>query len=122
MAPAEVRALLTEPLTYEDWMGGNLNDALCFHGLRLHFDRFDSHGPLPDSSLVELCICGRDDAVLFDQPLFGWSKTLIGDHLQQIGLSPQFPDNGDIDVAEPYMGMSFGADDRLVWFETNGLA
>jgi hypothetical protein len=51
MRPAEVLAVFPEPQVYEDWMGGNLNDALLFRGLRLHFSKCDSRAPLADSTL-----------------------------------------------------------------------
>ncbi len=51
MRPAEVLALFSEPQVYEDWMGGNLNDALLFHGLLLHFNECNRSGPLPSSTL-----------------------------------------------------------------------
>jgi len=31
MSPDEVVALMGEAQTYEDWMGGNLNDSLVYH-------------------------------------------------------------------------------------------
>ena len=50
MRPAEVLAVFFEPQVYEDWMGGNLNDALRFHGLRFHFTDCDARAPLPHPS------------------------------------------------------------------------
>jgi hypothetical protein len=51
MRPVEVLAVFPEPQVYKNWMGGNLNDALMFHGLRLHFTDCDTHAPLPNSTL-----------------------------------------------------------------------
>ena len=50
-SPSEVQAAMAEQQMYEDWMGGNLNDALLFRGLRLHFSKCDSRAPLADSTL-----------------------------------------------------------------------
>ena len=38
MSPAEALAAIPEGQKYEEWMGGNRNDSLLFHGLILGFD------------------------------------------------------------------------------------
>ena len=38
MSPAEVLTAIPEGQKYEEWMGGNRNDSLLFHGLILGFD------------------------------------------------------------------------------------
>ena len=122
MRPEQIAKLIDEPTKWEDWMGGNLNDAILFHGLRFHFDRFDSHGPLVDSSLTELFICGREDALLYGRPLHDWTKRQISAHMASIGLLVAHNTNGDIDVANPIIGMSFDRENRLVWLELEASA
>lgn len=116
MTPAEVLALLNEPQVYEDWMGGNLNDALLFHGLRLHFSECDSRAPLSNSTLGWIVIHQREDAFLFDRPVGEWTKESILWELRSRGYSPETPPNGDVEVPHK-LGMSFDEDDRLVWVE-----
>jgi hypothetical protein len=67
MRPADVMNVISEPQVYEEWMGGNLNDALLFRRLCLHFTACDSHAPLPDSTLNLIVIQQRPDAYLFDR-------------------------------------------------------
>lgn len=50
----EVLALIDEPSCHEEWMGGNLCDALLYHGLRLHFSEYNSDGPLPVGRIIYL--------------------------------------------------------------------
>lgn len=82
MLPAEVLAAFPEPQVYEPWMGGNLNDALLFRGLRLHFSECDSRGPLPDSSLNWVVIHQRPDAFLFGRPVGEWTKESVLEELR----------------------------------------
>jgi hypothetical protein len=116
MSPADVLAAFNEPRRYEDWMGGNLNDALLFHGLRLHFDKCDSYGPLADSRLDWIVIHGREDALLFGEPVERWTKGNVLRKLLDEGLVAETPSNGDIDV-HGKLGLSFADDNRLVWVE-----
>ena len=46
MSPDEVVALMGEEQTYEDWMGGNLNDSLLYHHLIIGFDKYDGLSPV----------------------------------------------------------------------------
>lgn len=116
MTPAEVLTVFDEPQVHEDWMGGNLNDALLFHGLRLHFSKCDARAPLPSSTLNWIVIHQREDAFLFDCPVSEWTKESILRELRSRGYAPETPPNGDIEV--PYkLSMSFEDDGRLVWVE-----
>jgi len=116
MRPAEVLAIFSEPQVYEDWMGGNLNDALLFHGLRLHFGHCDARAPLPDSTLNWVVIHQREDAYLFGQPVGEWTKEAVVRELQARGYEVRTPPNGDVEVPQQ-IGMSFDEDGRLIWLE-----
>jgi hypothetical protein len=116
MRPAEARAVLQEPTVCEDWMGGNLNDALLFHGLRLHFSDCDSSAPLPDSTLDWIVIHQREDAYLFDRPVSEWTKDAVMRELRARGYDVQTPLNGDVEVARK-INMSFDDEGRLIWVE-----
>ena len=88
---------MREPQQYEDWMGGNLNDALLFHGLIFTFDRCDSHGPLPHALLDRIDIHGREDADLFGQPLGTWTKDALVARLKNEGYVPQLgPESAEV--------------------------
>jgi hypothetical protein len=119
MRPAEVHAVFPEHLIYEDWMGGNLNDALLFHGLRLHFSECDSSAPLPNSTLYWTVIHQREDAFLFDRPVSDWTKEEIMRELRTHGYEVLTPPNGDVEVDQK-IGMSFDDDRRLIWVEVYG--
>jgi len=73
-SPSEVQAAMAEQQMYEDWMGGNLNDALLFQGLILGFDRCDARGPLPNSRLVEARLAGRPNTQIFSRPTADWTR------------------------------------------------
>lgn len=116
MRPAEVLTAFPEPQVYEDWMGGNLNDALLFPGLRLHFDDCDSRAPLPDGRLNWIVIHKRPDAHLFGRPVGEWTKDAVLQELRAQGYDALRPPNGDVDVCRK-LGLSFADDGRLVWVE-----
>lgn len=84
MSPAKVRAIFPEQETYEEWMGGNLNDALLYHGLILMFDKHDAFGPLSDSRLDEIIIKGRTDISFWGLRLLDWSRDDLVSHLDRI--------------------------------------
>jgi hypothetical protein len=116
MTPAQVLAVFGEPRVYEDWMGGNLNDALLFHGLRLHFSKCDSRGPLPTGVLNWIVIHQRQDAFLFGRPVAEWNKDTIEQELLSRGYLPTTTSSGDMGVSGQFE-MSFDDDGRLVWVE-----
>jgi hypothetical protein len=116
MRPAEVLAVFPEPQVYEDWMGGNLNDALVFQGLRLHFSDCDSRAPLPDNTLNWIVIHQRPDAHLLGQPLGEWTKDAVVRELRARGYDVHTPPNGDVEVPQQ-IGLSFNEGGRLIWVE-----
>lgn len=54
MHPSEVKEIMGDKLTWEEWMGGNLNDAIYYPGIVFIFDKCDDRGPLEDASLIEI--------------------------------------------------------------------
>jgi hypothetical protein len=117
MRPSDVAGVFTEKPDGSNWFEGNLNDALLYLDLRLHFDQCASRGPLPDGRLNWIVVRPRPDVMLFGRPLGEWTKSELYDRLKAEGFAAELPENGDIDVRTPYMGMSFDEADRLVWFE-----
>jgi hypothetical protein len=118
MHPQRVVSIFHEKQVYESWMGGNLNDAILFHGMRLHFDKCNGAGPLPGARLVLIVVHQREDAILFGRRMKDWSKEEIFQYLDDENWDPEKLANGDICTKKPYLEMSFLADGKLIWLET----
>ncbi|HXQ35727.1 MAG TPA: hypothetical protein VN843_17055 [Anaerolineales bacterium] len=117
MRPEQVRMLLEEPETYEDWMGGNLNDSLLYHGLVLGFNTNDTYGPLSNSKFCEARINGREDVVIWGKSLCDWRRASVVDYLEQESLPYQLPASGDVNVTALSLELSFGDHDELIVVE-----
>ena len=117
MSPAEVLAHFPEGQKYEDWMGGNRNDSLLFHGLIFGFDRCDGFGPLADSRLVEVTIYGREDVLLWGRGIGDWSKVAVAEYLGRNGTPYEIHENGDLLVRPHSMTLSFAEGGHLEWVE-----
>ena len=117
MTPAEVGALVPEESTYEEWMGGNLNDSLLYHGLIIGFDECDSTGPLPDSGLNRICVFGREDAVIWGKSICDWTKAAAATHLDQNLIPYRILNSGDVSVQGLSLSLSFDDSDRLEYVE-----
>ena len=117
--PADVTAVLGERPKYEDWMGGNLNGSLCYHGLMFDFDACDSRAPLPGSRLAGIHVFGRDDAVLFGQRLRRWRCGPLSRELDRQNVD-HFK-TGDTDLLCPASKTEFGFDSdgwlESIWLE-----
>lgn len=114
MQPDIIHRVFPEPACYEDWMGGNLNDSLLFHGLILRFSACDSCTPLPESTLIQIIIYQREDVTLFAHPLRAWTKTSLMHTLHAQGFIIHTPPNGDIEVPNQ-LCLSFDDAEQLVW-------
>ena len=64
MSPAQVRDLLPEEQTYEECLGGNLNDSLLYRGLIIGFDACDANGLLAESRFCELRLNRRPEVFI----------------------------------------------------------
>jgi hypothetical protein len=117
MTPAEVIANFPDGQKYEDWMGGNRNDSLLFHGLILGFDSCDGDGPLADSRLVEFTIYGREDVRLWGQGLGDWSKEAVAEYLRRHGIPYEIHENGDWSVRPHSLAISFAEEGHIDWVE-----
>jgi hypothetical protein len=116
MRPVEVHRVFTEQQQYESWMGGNLNDAMLFRGLRLHFDACNEKGPLVNSRLNLIVIHERQDVDLFGRPIGEWTREHLVQELQANGIAFDLPKTGDV-LVHPGMALSFNAEGQLVWIE-----
>lgn len=111
--------MLGERLEYEEWMGGNLNGSLFYHGLMFDFDACDSRAPLPGSRLVAIHVFRRDDLVLFGQRLRRWRCGLLSRELDRQNVN-HFK-TSDTDLLCPASNTEFGFDSdgclESVWLE-----
>jgi hypothetical protein len=117
MNPAQVLALFSEQQIYEDWMGGNLNDSLLYHGLIIGFDECDGDGPLAHSRFREVRLNRREDTVLWGRNLFDWTKPAVTDHLENGGLPYRLAACGDVSVPDLSLLLAFDESSRLEYVE-----
>ncbi len=116
MYPADVLVILGEPMTYEDWMGGNLNDALFFQGLCLHFNQCDSRAPLAWSRLAYIRIHGRHDAYLFERPFRHWTRDDLLKELSSRSYASEVRTCGDV-LVRNHAEFDFDDDGLLIGAE-----
>lgn len=117
MSPTEVLAHFPEEQKYEDWMGGNRNDSVLFHGLIFGFDRCNSFGPLADSRLVEFTIYGRGDVQLWGREVGDWSMETVVEYLERHNVPYEIHENVDLAVKLYSMMLSFAEEGHLEWIE-----
>jgi hypothetical protein len=86
-SPASIYREFGYELTWEEWMGGNRNGDLYYHGLVFVFDACDAQEPLTDSKLKVVNGLAREDVVFRDRPLRSWTKTEIEQLLEVERLS-----------------------------------
>ena len=109
MSPTEVLANFSEEQTFEDWMGGNLNDAISFHRVIFLFDRCNSIGPLPDSSMDQFVVRNRSEIQLWGRPFGYWSRDLVVDYLSENEISFSASVALNIDVNSQSLSLTFDA-------------
>jgi hypothetical protein len=107
----EVIAILGAEQTWEEWMGGNLNDSLFYPGIILYFDAHDSYGPLPEGMLVQIEVSSKFPCNLLGRDLNTITREIV---LSSIASSTDkhFP-NRSIEVLELSMHFFFKPDDTL---------
>lgn len=117
MSPSEVLTNFPEEQKYENWMGGNRNDSLLFHGLIFGFDKCNGTGPLAESRLVEFTIYGREDVRLWGRVISEWSREAVTEYLGRNGISYEIHENGDLSVRQYALALSFSEMGHLEWVE-----
>jgi hypothetical protein len=118
MSPAQVRAVFPEAETYEDWMGGNLNDSILYQGLIVGFDRCNVTGPLVDSRFVEVRLHGRSDIIIYGKNICDWTRDAVTSHLNQSGIRYQTVNNRGVLVRTSTLSLTFDESGcHLVWIE-----
>lgn len=116
MSPAAVLAVFPEDQRYEDWMGGNRNDSLLFHGLIFTFDKCNSSGPLQDARLEQIIVHRREDSTLYGRPVGSWDKHSILRRLRQEGHTVTEMPNGCLGIIGK-LELDFAASGELDWIE-----
>jgi len=117
MSPDQVRALFPEQETYEDWMGGNLNDSILYRGLIIGFDLCDTWGPLARSKFREIRLHRRQDAILWGKNILDWCKADATDFLESGGFASRLSNLGDLSIPQSSLVLSFDVVDRLEHLE-----
>lgn len=105
----EVIAILGEKQTWEEWMGGNLNDSLFYPGIILSFDKYDAYGPLPGGCLNEIMITSNYSCILFGQEVENITREFICSKVDGYQQSP----NRSINAPELGMHISFNLNDTI---------
>ena len=116
MSPAQVLEAFPEKQRYEEWMGGNLNDSLLFHGLIFTFDKCSSSGPLPDARLEQITVHQREDATLYGKRINQWDKPHILGRLRQEGHAVDEMDNKCLGIMG-ILELDFAESGELDWVE-----
>ena len=96
MTRDEVLAALGREQTYEEWMGGNLNDSLLYPGLILGFDRCDARGPLAAGRLDEVHAQPRPDWTMWGRPVRAWTRPALTEHLRERAAAFEEREYGDV--------------------------
>jgi hypothetical protein len=110
-APKSVTDLFGTDLTWEPWMGGNLNDSLYYPGIVFSYDSSDSQAPLPNSRLHSIEVSGSIAGTLLGRQVGAWTKKSLADLLAAGGISLRTAPNDSIHSD----GLSLS-----VWFEPSG--
>lgn len=94
MTVAEVLSKMTEDRQYEEWMGGNLNDSLCYPGILVRFDRTGRSEPPPSARLDGIQIRKRAELSLLGRPFANWRALELTRALTGSGIDWKFEDAG----------------------------
>ncbi len=107
----EVMSLLGTKQTWEQWMGGNLNDSLFYPGIILYFDEYDSYGPLPAGKLVQIEVNSSYPCAIFGCDIRDITREIVLANIAE-SAARHFP-NRSIEAGELRMRFFFDPDDSL---------
>lgn len=114
--PSEVMDLLGAPTAREDWMGGNLNEAITYPGLLLLFDECDATAPLPDSQLELVQAVDSSGLMVLGRRMNEWDNNKLQSRLTDEGWHVVRENHATLVLPEIGVGFSFDAR-GLVWVE-----
>ena len=96
----EVESSFQESIMYEDWMGGNQNGNLLYHGMIMYFNT--------EQILSEIFINeNREDVFLFGKTRGFWRKENIISELKLLGGKIYNHISGDVLSENPNLGLTF---------------
>lgn len=113
MTPEEVMSVFGSTQIYEDWMGGNLNNSLLYHGVILGFDRCNAYGPLADSRLVEFTVFNREDITFCGKPFLQWEKSDLLENFKNFGIN--LTRENEFCSSTVCFEMDFDDNEHLLW-------
>lgn len=109
MNPDAVKEVMGSDLIYEEWMGGNLNDALFYSDLIVGFNDCDSDAPLPDSRVVEFRANDSGRIKFNGFALADLTREILASMVVQ-GCKATLDKNQDVIFQE--LGISFGFNEK----------
>jgi hypothetical protein len=113
MNPSQVKKLLGDTLVWEEWMGGNLNDAIYYQGIVLFFDDHESVGPRTHSRLEQVAVRPTYPAKWRGVLLADLTRDLIASLLGAAAKRRDYP-NGNSAILGPRFHSMFGQDGHLL--------
>lgn len=117
MSPAQIKAIMGDDLSIaEDWMDGNLTDALLYPRMVLLFDEEHESYPTEDSQLVAIWIYLKEDITFQGQSLFNWYKHEFQNYLQSNNIFYEEVFEADADfliIAEYNLEVRFDKDHKI---------
>ena len=113
MSPSQVENILGTHHTFEEWMGGNLNDALLYPGLVICFNRSDSNRPLADSQVSEIWIHPNQPTTLAGKEIFSLYKRDIESYFNANGIVFKYV-RGDVCIPEYGWEFCFNEEDERI--------
>jgi hypothetical protein len=108
-----------EPWDSSGWDDGNLDDFMLYRGLRVEFSKYTEYGSLSEERLYSIEVLPRPDVRLFGRRLEEWQWSELFNYLESVGYTPRCL-NGDIEVRNPNMVMSFDETGLLYSFDMWG--
>ncbi|MCP5101665.1 MAG: hypothetical protein GY943_39490 [Chloroflexi bacterium] len=112
MNPFEVKEIMGSQLIWEEWMGGNNNDALYYPGLVFVFDKNDGRGPVETAQLIEIWTNESADLVFAGKKISETKKYQMEQILRSKDLSIVLRED-EIYVNSCGLEMAFHKDGRF---------
>ena len=105
MHPKQVKDFMGVKTVYEDWMGGNLNDALFYPGIIIGFNDCDSDEPLPDSEVIEFRT-NATETITFNN--ISIKELTLENMKSMVAYGEKAKIQNKLDIVFEKLGLSFG--------------
>lgn len=114
MQPHHIKEVMGDQLTWEEWMGGNVNDGLYYSGIIFIFDKMYKSAPSRDGNLVEIWAHKNNKALIFqDTPLHQMTQTKFTQLLEAERKEYVLRDGVEFYVKEWNLELAFNEDGSL---------